>query len=368
MVTEVWEMDKEKKSNYKKWLLVTISMIMVVFVLLCSLVVYVDPFLHYHGPDRFSYEFLQTNQRYLNDGIVRHYTYDTIITGTSMTENFKTSECDEIFGGTSVKVPFSAGRYQEIDRNLKRAFQSGNTIQRVIRCLDYHFLIMDKDEELPNYQFPTYLTNDFLLDDIKYVLNKDVLMQVYSVLKYTNKGAKTTTFDEYSNWTEFVTFGKEAVLSTYSLEGEPCQQWDFVSYTKEDEKTVLLNIRQNVTELIGQHPEAEFLLFFPPYSIAYWDQLNFEGKIAWRIEAEKTAIEELLKYPNIRLYSFCTMYDLVCDLDRYWDVFHYDEEISSEILSWMYQDEHRLTTDNYLEYLNDITEFYSSYDYLGLHE
>ena len=128
------------------------------------------------------------------------------------------------------------------------------------------------------------------------------------------------------------------------------------------------NICQNVTNLADEHLETTFYLFFPPYSICYWDDLKNRGEIDWRIDAEQLAIEELIKHPNIKLYSFCNNFDLVCNLDNYKDRAHYGEWINSDILYWMYNEEYLLTQDNYLDYIETIREFYNSYDYSLFHE
>ena len=56
----------------------------------------VDPYFHYHKPLKGLYYTLD-NERSQNDGIIRHFNYDAMIIGTSMAENFKTSEMDELW-------------------------------------------------------------------------------------------------------------------------------------------------------------------------------------------------------------------------------------------------------------------------------
>lgn len=71
-------------------------------------VVKVNPFFHYHKPLTEAYYYNLDNQRSQNDGISKHFDYDALITGTSMTENFKTSELDAIFGTNSIKVSYAS--------------------------------------------------------------------------------------------------------------------------------------------------------------------------------------------------------------------------------------------------------------------
>ena len=357
-------MKKTLKSDtvYIVWIIGTFMLAMAAFIAFASITIYIDPLFHYHKPlENFSYPL--NNERYQNDGITRNFEYDSIITGTSMTENFKTSEADAVFGANFIKVPFSGGRYQEIDKNLRRAYGAGKNVRYVIRCLDYSLLVQDKDAYKEG-TYPTYLYNDNPFDDAEYILSKSVLSgQTWNVISYTKAGNETTSFDDYANWNASYTFGAETVLSGYTL-GEKAESPQILS--DGERRMILENIRQNVTDLADEHPETTFYLFFPPYSICYWDGLSNSGQVDWHIDAEQTAIEEILKHPNIRLYSFCDDFELVCNLDNYKDEAHYGEWVNSWMLEWMYDGKGLLTEENYETYLETIRNFYQSYDYDSL--
>lgn len=353
----------------KKW---TVSFVIVTLIFLMgagAIIAIIDPYFHYHKPlSRFQYKI--KNQRYINDGIVKHFDYDAIITGTSMTENFKASEFDQIFGMNSVKVPFSGGSYEEINDNLLVAASHNSNIKIILRCLDYDRLldppnIMDTDEkESPR---PRYLYDDYFYNDVEYIFNKTVLFdEAYgNVVKYTRDGGQTTDFDTYSNWMERFPFGKEVVDAGYS---RPEKKEEIVSITDEDYKNMTENITQNVTNLANEYPEIEFYLFFPPYSIYYWDALYQAGAMERQLDAEKYVIELLLKCENIHLFSFYTEYEMICDLDNYKDTQHYIEDINSRMLVWMSEGTHELTKENYEVYCNQMREFYMNYNYDALFE
>ncbi len=358
-------MEKNNHSQKDKiWITATLTILLISFCLLGSLTIYIDPFFHYHAPLA-KYEYPITNERYQNNGITRHFEYDSIITGTSMTENFKTSEADTIFKANFIKIPYSGGGYKEIDDSLELAYKYNKNIKYVIRALDYSRLIKDKDHYRTDVEYPTYLYNDNLFDDVNYFLNKTILFdRTMKVLKYTKDGNKTTTFDEYVNWMSEYEFGAKSVLASYSLEDpQPPRE-----LTEEERRMVSENIQQNVTELVSAHPETTFYLFFPPYSICYWDMAKNEGTLDSQIDAEQMVIEELLKYPNVKLYSFCNNAELVCNLEHYRDQAHYDEWVNSQILEWMYNEEYLLTNENYLDYIQTKRDFYNNYDYSALHD
>lgn len=354
-----------KKISYKAWLGGTLALLFLAFGLFAGATIYIDPLFHYHAPLQ-KYEYPIDDQRYQNDGILKNFHYDGVITGTSMTENFKKSEADCLFGATFIKVPFSGASNKEIRDNLEKAFASGNQIRFVIRSLDDNYLAQDKDYYQEYGEYPTYLYNDNPFDDVNYVLNKEIFFErTCRVISYTKAGNQTTDFDEYASWSAVGKTGAERVIGTYPR-GEDVASKRAV--TQEERVMIQQNIRQNIVEVAKQHPETLFYLFFPPYSICYWDFMMYNGHVDWCIDVEKLAIEEILKAPNIRLYSFNNRFDLICDLDQYIDRGHYGEWVNSWILEWMQGDEYLLTEDNYQEYIQQIREFYNTYDYKALRE
>ena len=353
-----------KKISSKIYWWITCVCIVGMLAAISMVTIMLDPYFHYHKPAS-GLSYTLYNERYQNDGISRNFEYDTIITGSSMTQNFKTSECDEIFGVQSIKVPFSGATYKEINDNLKRAFESDHSIKYVIRCLDYSRLVQPADSMNESVDFPEYMTNDNLFDDVHYFLNKtiiydDTLKMIFNMVF----GKESTSFDEYSNTTRLFTFGKESVLESYSL-GEKVELSR--ELTDEEASMIRENIRKNVVELAKEQPETTFYLFFPPYSICYWDELNQNNEVNWRIQAEKAAIEEMLDTPNIKLFSFCDNAEMVCDLENYKDQAHYGEWINSEILQWLINEDGMITKDNYLQYIENIEKMYTSYNYEALH-
>ncbi|MBP9997261.1 MAG: hypothetical protein KBT19_08380 [Lachnospiraceae bacterium] len=332
-------------------------------------VIYVDPYMHYHYPHTDKYFYTLTNERSMNDGIMRHFDYDTVVTGTSMTENFKTSEVDEIFGGKSVKVPFSGGTYKEIDSILRTGYKSGKEIRTVIRCLDYNRLVDDKDAMRYDLgRYPAYLYNNTIIDDEEYLFNRELLFGTVHSMKSSHSQSKfqpgITSFDKYANWMKGQKFGRDAVYENEEIAQNVNVRQS--SNTADELEKVSANVEQNVVELAKEHPETTFYLFFSPYSIAYWQDSLGKGVFNKHIEAEKCAIEQMLECENIYLFSFDTNLELTANLDNYKDSRHYGEWVNTWMLEEMKNERYRLTKENYLTYLKDKEEKYVQYDYTSM--
>jgi len=349
----------------RKWLISTISVIVILILAVAGVTIYIDPFFHYHKPlDEFSYP--MKSERYINDGITRNFEYDALITGSSLVENFKTSEMDSLFGVNSIKIPYPGATYKEIGDAVARSCEYNKDIKYVVRGLDYMKLVADKDS-MRYDSYPDYLYDNNIINDVHYVLNKEILFDYTLEAKYVfeNKAHKELNFDEYANTMEYSEFGKEAILKTYERAVKSDEEHLF---TEEDEKELEESICQNILANALDNPDVEFYLFFPPYSIYYWDSINQEGRINKMLDTEKRAIEMMLQVDNIRLFSFFDEFEMICDTDNYKDMLHYHEDINSYILYCMKNGEHELTIDNYEAYCESIREFYASYDYDSLFE
>ncbi len=338
-----------------------ISIIGTLLALACfaGITIYVDPLFHYHAPlERFQYPLY--DERYMNDGITRNFDYNAIITGSSMTENFKTSLFDDAFGTNAIKVPFSGGSYKEINDMLVKAFDRNDNIAYVMRSLDSTMLIADKDA-MDYTDYPSYLYDDNLFNDVSYVLNKDVLFTFTDyVFTYNKLGGITTSFDTYKNWSGNYLYDGEKLRTEYQRRELSDTIYEF---TQEDLDMLTANLEQNVLTLVRENPDTQFYLFIPPYSILAWDDWNRLGHLDRVLDAHEKSIEILLEYDNVHLYSYFDNPAIICNLNLYIDSLHYDQQVSDYIIHSMAAEEGLLTKDNYKQYMATIREFYQNFDY-----
>ena len=163
--------------NYRIFTKVFTLICLVGLIVVASSTIFIDPFFHYHKP-RSEFYYPLKSQRYQNDGILKHFDYDSIITGTSMTENFKTTEFDELFDTKSIKVSYSGAKFKELNDAIKVAYSSGKNVKYVIRSLDLYNIAIDKNSARNDLgEYPVYLYNDNLFDDAKYILSKDTFFK-----------------------------------------------------------------------------------------------------------------------------------------------------------------------------------------------
>lgn len=344
----------------KKWGRGVLILTVAALVLLGGFTALVDPAFHYHKPLEVL-DYYLFSQRYQNDGIVKNFDYDAIITGTSMTENFFASELDELFGVNSIKVPFSGTSMREVGDNLRRAFEANDGIKMVVMGLDGSNFADDKDVLRSDEPLPLYLYDDNPFNDVSYLLNKDILLKyTMRMLQQTYYRVGTTSFDEYSYWWELHPHGSREVLGDHyrpdTIRPETPMDTAYAQRLRD-------NIQQNVTALARENPDTVFYCYFSPYCTVAWDMLYYSGTLEQRVDAYRLVTEELLACDNIRVYSFCTRYEWTEDLEQYKDIYHHSPEIGSRILKQLTREEELLTADNYEDHWQTVLDHYRNFDY-----
>lgn len=349
------EMEQQKA---KKWFIKCIVLLAAALFLTALIVAAVDPYFHYHKPFSFlSYRLYE--ERYTNDGISRNFDFDAIITGTSMAQNFKPSEMDALFGTHSVKETFSGAGYQELAENLDRALDRNKELTTVLWAVDYNGFFRDYD--WAQYDaYPTYLYDNNPFNDVSYLFNKSILYHaVLPNITMTLTGEPSTTMDEYSSWERET--GLDIILQSYdrnNVSEEPV-----LTFGEEEYEAVVKTISTNIVQTVNKYPDVTFYIFYPPYSICYWDALNIKGTIIKQTMAEQTATELLLECPNVKLFNFFDQYQIICNPDYYCDDGHYNAEVNSMILKWISEGTGLITKENYLEKLEQERKFFLNYDY-----
>lgn len=344
----------------KAWCILSLSLALVILVIAGAITAFIDPYFHYHAPlEGIAYPL--NNQRYQNDGIVRHFSYDALITGTSLTENFKNSELDQLFGVHSVKACYSGGSYGEIFQNLEQAVRSQPELKLVVFGMDEWFLLGGKDLIEAKGDYPTYLYDDNPVNDVNYLLNREILCGAsLETLNFTRQGNATTSFDDFGAWGHLYTYDAQNVIENYKRLDQAAEK---KVLTQEQADQIERTLRDTALRLAEENPQITFLYFFPPYSILNWDNHQREGSLEFQVAAFKKASDVLLEADNIQLYSFYTDLDTIVNLDNYRDIVHYSPEINSLILSRMQKGEYRLTKDNCQAHWENVLYLYSRYSY-----
>lgn len=337
----------------KKWNIFVLGSTFGILLLVALVTLVIDPYLHYHKPLEVL-EYPLKDERYINDGIARNYEYEAMITGTSMAQNFKASQMEEFWQVPTIKTAYSGATFHELNESIGRAISYNPKLRYVLCSLDGSRI--NHDAYSDSYEgYPEYLYDKNPLNDVNYLLNKEVIPKTIAVVNYTRAGNQTTTMDAYGSWSQYKVFGKDAVEATVVPKQAAAE---VVSFTAEDEARVRENVTENYLETGLENPGVTFYFYLPPYSVYYWEDLVKTGQLEAQLRAEELAVELLTEAPNIHVYGFADRTEITGNLDNYMDILHYGDWINEEIMDMIYRGEGELTKDNYKEYFQKVRELY----------
>jgi hypothetical protein len=264
----------------------------------------VDP-LRFFGPESIAKFEKQTRYRF--PGLIRNQQYDSIFVGTSMSHNFIIADIDRLFDTKSL--------FWEIYDGVL-AGRSG--------------------EARKGADFPFYMYDKNILNDIFYVFNFTNTLSSISAIKNNLEGKKVN----HNAWrTKEYRAHKYAHGCPYMVVEQ--MRGGGILNSNEDlpnnSSDIRTNIDKNLLSIIKENPEVEFILFAPPVSSLYQALLlKKQPNVAAALHMAKSyAYPRLLTFKNVRIYDFYTDKVLTHDLSHYRDFMHYSGELSHQLLQAM---------------------------------
>lgn len=324
----------------KKWAMLSLAMLFGALALIIGTVVFIDPFEVYHQATLFTPPITNSTQNYSNAGIAKSYAYDSVVIGSSMTENFAPSQLDSLFGGQFVKLSINGGSPYNHRQMMDMAFAT-HDVRRVLYGVDVE--LYTYFYKTPKCEMPDYLYDFNLFNDVRYWFNKSVLARYIprclAAWGERDPGQRDTMY----MWGDLYPYGKETALANTPITDEVFAQ-DPPRIDPQMSQQTMLNVTHNVLPYIEAHPDTEFLFFFPPYSLAMWYGFYRTGSLNYHLGQKEAITAALLPYDNVKIYDFQARTDWITDLDNYIDASHYGPWINAAIAEAISSGEQRVTS------------------------
>ncbi|OPA78512.1 hypothetical protein BVG16_11625 [Paenibacillus selenitireducens] len=340
------------QTRSKKALLLFVILSLVFSSLLIVINVVIDPLQVYHKASWYKPIFSR-EERYQNPGLAKNYDYDTIIIGTSMTQNFRPSEVGQILNGTTMKLSMEGSTADEHYQIAKLALSTGK-VKKVLWGLDYFSLKTNTEEAVE--QFPKYLYDDQIWNDYQYWFNYSTYALLMKSLWQMIKGANNTNLDLLNNWNNSATFSKEKVAEAYD---KAYQEEYYFGLNEEGLEVVQKNFNDYIFSLVKAYPDVEFYFYYPPYSVlrqVVWYNTNHE-RFTNQLDMRKWMFAQFSTVSNVKLYDFQSESEWTYQLGLYADLSHHHQDVNSWIVQAIGRDDgkYRVTEQN-IDTLNNQLE------------
>lgn len=253
-------------------------------------------------------------------GLVRTYPYRGIILGTSVSQNFYMAEASAVLGMPILNATMAGSTPREQAALARLALQRPTT-QLVLWEMHVSSFQLPADETRTGY-FPQHLYDDNPLTDLEYYFSLQAWLDA-TAKQTAHRVDQTVRLDPINKWGERLDFGPSVIAETY------CERLDRQP-PPIDEEALRRNLRANVVPAATSRPDVRFVLFIPAYSV--FMHLEQGGRSDEIERAARIILEETSGLPNVEVFDFLGIGEIIGDPNIYRDDMHYHPKINSQIL------------------------------------
>jgi hypothetical protein len=316
--------------RYVRFIGAVVALVVVTLGSVASFNFVVDPFQQYRLARDDKRRFVHSLQRYISPGLARNSDYELVIQGSSMMENFNIADVAERCGMKAVNLALSAVVGFEQRMILEVAFRE-RPVRKVILSLDFNSFTPGPDQSSPDIPepLPMHLYDRNLLNDIRYLANWSVATRSYATLNKVQNERYTTDPNEPWAWYRGAVSSKQQTTSGLDPQ-------NINKNFRQPQRTLTgmkANFDKNIAELIERHPNTQFDIFFPPYSILVWADFVQRNQLDVSLDFKRYTFERLGKLKNVRIFDMQWDQEITHNLDLYKDIYHHNPEQNNKMVA-----------------------------------
>lgn len=310
----------------------------------------VDPYLAYRKPA--FYKPIFTAARYQAAGLVKHYDFQSVLLGSSMTENFQTDWLNEIMPN-SIKLPFSGANIAELGKLLKFIFKHKANLNSALIGIDVGHLIPEK-----NLRMPEFMYDDNLINDLAYIMS-------YKTLEASGKNLIKRKQDEIKRdenimyeWQyklKDLPDGKTMVEQFKNNSALNTNTQMLKRDLKYDKEKSINGFKNNLMPFFIRHTDTKFILFFPPYSLVFFKDLYNRGELDNFLNIKLALADMVQNLKNVELYDFELDIDTITTFKYYGDMVHYIKPVNYKMIEYIKTNKFKVNNIN--EYKRELENF-----------
>jgi hypothetical protein len=327
-----------------------------------ALVVLADPCHIFHKPFRQilphgfcglpSYQLAGFINSYLADDNER---FDSIILGTSLSENFRPEYFAERIGlSRTMKLSMVGAVPRELHAIGSYALNTGK-VKHVFWEVSPHFFHMSDirsfDDMEKKGRVPPYLYNRSRLDDYRYVFNQSIFSSSLDILQ-----GDTFTFsesiDRLGYWENLcATHGVcDHFYAAEDIAGIQANYFPVVRQLKssaEKQQHDYNDFDRFIFSIVKDHCNSDlrFDLFFPPISLLWYARLS-EQDFDYELYMPRYVLEKTRDCRNVRVFAFANELSITADLSNYHDPRHFYGDVHDKLVEAIADNRNQITPEN----------------------
>jgi hypothetical protein len=226
-------------------------------------------------------------------------------------------------------------------------------LRRVIAVLDFNEFAggVEERQDVAG-PLPRYLYDSNPFNDLPYLLSFDALIKSWRIVAGDASEKFTSDPNGAWFWGGVVRFGREQVLRGLDLN-------DLNGRYRQPQRTLggmVASFDHNLLPLITAHPETEFDLVWPPYSILVWLDFARRAQVEATLKFKRYVFEATQPLSNVVLIDLQSERSITHDLQRYYDIYHFDPGVNEWLVDAACHGRNRVAADNIDEFERQLRE------------
>lgn len=329
-----------RKLKARTWVVSFAALVLVLVLLFSALVYLIDPFFQFRVKDN-AY---MLSAWFVGSGLIENYDYDTLILGSSMTQNFDMDVFRRELGAKPLHVGLSDMRVPELSDLIHVAYDAKRA-ERYYICVDLTVFTKDDTES----RYPAYLLKKDPLSRLRYFLSYEAWFRYIPIdlsfmlldgleVELPEKFAASRSIDLLEDYRADVAYGKDIVLGNYNSGA--------YAVSAVDTDNLYQRMCVHIDDYLARFDfeKGAHVFFFPPYSSLYWCDSQDYGYFDVYMRAKAYFVARAAAL-GAMVYDFqCT--ELAMDLDNYKDTTHYSPEINDWMVRCFAKGDYLATPEN----------------------
>ena len=295
----------------------------------------VDPLQYYRPASGYMTRFYP-EERYQNPAIAHSYKYDTVVVGTSMSENISIDKLKSDYGLNAIRQTFAGSSVFEQRSGLDVALRTGQ-VKNVIWELNFtSFGGADNKPKDSKAIFPYYLYDNNPFDKVEYLLDPVQLERAWQIV--TNPLPQSTLISNHEMeilnvWETWFPYGAQYVWADFNQQrGNGAFDNTTAVQSTYSMTNIDNNFVTNVFDVVKANPNVQFVFYFAPFSVLEHASYEMQGIFENELEFRKLAFYGLSQFNNVRVIDFQGDNDTITNLDLYKDKMHYSPVVTNDVL------------------------------------
>ena len=329
------------KSSPMKWIRSFLCFLLAILLLLSGAAYIVDPFMQFRSRDNV----YLLEEWYVGGGLIKTYDYDTLILGSSVTQNFDMDVFRQELGVKPLHVGLGGMTPEEMAEFLNLAYDTGKANTYYL-CVDLPVLKGDNDPS----RTPEHLLKNDLLSRLRYLLSYEVWFRYLPVdvaltvldklgVELPAKFAYKRSIDKLGDWRlDFPNSGEEYLIHHHRN--------GIFQVSHVDTEGLYEGAIECIDTFFEQcdFEKGEHIFFFPPYSSVCWIEYQLREQFDIYLQIKQYFIDKAMEQ-GVTVYDFQAA-ELTMDPDNYRDTIHYMPSINDWMVECFASGDYVVTEEN----------------------